>query len=149
MVDCHPHPFSWKQLNMNYPARMIPCDDMVKSNIVEHLVNNKIEFNSYPNKSSRKREYIVRGLSMGNDDLFVTDITSTLTAHGITGDTSVKRFITGKMKREPELTPVLFSIIVAPDVNDANICNIKRVGTFHVVIEKMKKSAVATRHLFI
>lgn len=50
------------------------------------------------------------------------------------------------MKRDAKLAPVLFSIVVAPEVNDSNICNIKRVGSFHVVIEKMKRSAIIQCH---
>lgn len=83
----------------------------------------------------------MRGLSHGNGDIFITDINNTLSSHGIEGDIVVKRFVTGKMNREPDGAPVLFSIIVGPELNDKNIHDIKRIGTFHVVVEKMKRSS--------
>lgn len=85
-----PNGFVWRQLNLNYPARIYPINEDVKNLIGKYLADNRVEFNSFTNKNSRKRGYIVRGLCDGNDETLIDDINGTLTSHGITGNIQIK-----------------------------------------------------------
>lgn len=138
--------FVWRQLNQNYLARIYPTNEDLKMKIVQFLSVNNVEFNSFTYKTNRRRGYIVLGLCARNDDAHIDDIYSTLTSHGIMGQIQIKRFTTGDMKRNPERASALFSIIADPEVADQNICQIRRIGSFHVIIEKMKKSSVIQCH---
>lgn len=142
LIAVFPTGFIWRQLNQNYPARIYPDNDDIKTSIGNYLVDSNIEFNTYTSKPNRKRGYIVRGLCHGNDVAIIADIQNTLATHGITDGIQINRYTTGNMKRNPDSAPVLFSIIVEPEIDDSRICDIKRVGSFHVIIEKMKKSSI-------
>lgn len=146
LLSIFPDGFSWKQLNSNYPARIYPKNDTIKAAIIDELRKHGIEFNSFTNKSDRKRAYIIRGLAHGADDTFIGDIQNTLAAYGIVGDIQVRRFITAGMKRNADTASALFAVFVGPNVDDGNIYQIKKIGSFRVVIEKMNKSSVIQCH---
>lgn len=134
--------YTWRQLNPNASQRIFADDVSTKTKKMEFLDSIGIEYNTYAEKNSKRKAYIVRGLCHGNDRANIDGIINALDNFGITGDVTVNRFYTGHMKRNPDNCAMSYQIILGADVIDSNIGDIKVVNSFQIKIEKLKKSGV-------
>lgn len=66
---------------------------------MEMLHLNGIEYNTYGDKNTKRKSYIVRGLLHGQDDANIRAITESLIEFNITGVSGITRFMTPHMKR--------------------------------------------------
>lgn len=135
--------YSWRQLGTNVAPRIFTNDIETKKQIMGFLRENGIEFNTYAEKTSKRKAYIVRGLCYGDDNINIGGINDALINHGICGNIEIKRFMTGHMRKNQDKYMPLYQIVFDADVTDSNIGNIKQVNSFQIKIEKMKKSGVA------
>lgn len=141
----HADSFDIFQLNGNSTPKIYPANAEIKSQIIDILQSNQLEFNSFAEKGEKQQSFIVRGLNIGDDESNIKHITQALTSVGIQSDVECNRFITSHMKRSSEQNPnqsTLYRFTINHQETTAGLSSIKTINGFRVVIEKMKKSAV-------
>lgn len=131
------------RISDNQQARIICANEAAKKTATDHLIANKIQFNSYNNSDTRRKAFIVRGLFGADDDDAIQMIASALEGIGIDTAYEISRFITPYQRHHPvaNRTP-LYRVTVLSSVDDQLLLNIRTIGYCGVRVEKMKKSAV-------
>lgn len=139
--------FVWQHSNAGGLPRIFASNIDIKQRIQALLFESHYEFNTYSERATKRKAFLVRGIGYGNDDSCIHDITETLRAAGISGQIEVSRFFTPFMKRNhgSESAPI-FQIIAPHDVSDQAIADINQIGCFRVRIQRMKPSSVIQCH---
>lgn len=136
-----------QRLSDNKNARIICETEEAKSRVIEHLKKSEIQFNSYNNKDTKRKSYIVRGMLGEDDDDAIEMIAAAVRATGISNDIVVSHFITPYQRHHPSTKRApLFRITVSATVDEKLLLDIRTIGYCGVRIELMKKSSVVQCH---
>lgn len=133
--------YEWLQLRKNVSPRIICQNDDIKVNIMKFLVENNIEYNTFADKHTKRKAFIVRGLIHGNDEDNIKFIGDSMAEYHIDGVCSITRFETPTMKRNEGSTP-LYQLVLTAQTDDTRLAQIKTIDTFRVKFEKMLNSKV-------
>lgn len=122
----------------------INCETVeAKSKVIAHLKRNRIEFNSFNNKDSKRRAYIVRGVLGNSDEEALDMIEFAVRGTGIDTDIEISRFITPYERFNPSANRApLFKLVVPSSVDERLLLGIRVIGYCGVKIEAMKKSEI-------
>lgn len=127
--------------------RIICETEESKAKVAQHLTVNGVEFNSFNNKESKRRAYIVRGMLGESDEEAIDMIENAVRAAGIDSDMVVSRFITPHQRFNPSANhSPLFKLVVAAAVDERLILGIRVIGYCGVKIEVMRKSGTVQCH---
>lgn len=139
--------YRWHQFKTGSRPRIFTENFDTKNAIMHWLCENQIEFNSYAEKGCRRRALLLRGLIHGNDATNIALIADEIQNAGLGDDIVVSRFITGHMKRNPEINVApIYQVVVGHDTPIDSFAEIKNIGHYGVRFELMKPSAVIQCH---
>lgn len=135
--------YRWLQLKSFSTPRIFADSIDIKNEIMSFLTNAKIEFNTFAEKTLKRKAFLVRGMALTIDELNIKLIGDALADVGVTGTANITRFNTGHMKREPNPNRLpLYQVVLEPTADTSAIHNIKTIGGFCVRFEVMKPAAV-------
>lgn len=140
-----PATFEWIQLRQNASPRIVCSNGQIKAQLIQFLINNGIEYNTYAEKTSKRKAFIVRGLIHGNDDDNIRLIQDAVNEYHIGGVISINRFMTPHMKRNND-NNTLFQLVLSADADDSRLALIKSINSFRIKFEKMHNSKVVQCH---
>lgn len=131
------------QLGGNGPPRIVCESKETKSVVIDHLRVAGVQFNTYNDKDTRRKAFIVRGLVYEDAAESIRLTRQAALDMGVAGEISVKPFQTPYQRMHPSAnrTP-LYSITVPAGVDDAMLLDVQSIGYCRVRVEKMKKSSV-------
>lgn len=136
-----------QQLKNGSNPRIICDNESIKKEIIDYLVAQQYQFNTYNNINDRKKSFIIRGIFDDDDDENKAGISHALKMVGVVDEFSVTRFITGYQKNNPGLNHnILYRVTVGSKVNDEILLSIRTIGHYGVKFEKMKSSKVIQCH---
>lgn len=114
----------------------------IKKEVMSILVSLKIEFNTFAQNEEKKKSFIVRGLSVSDDDQIIKGISRMLESLGYQ-TYSVGRFTTAYQKRNPDANHSRLFRVMLPFLEDeSSLLNVTVIGSFHVKIEPKKGNRV-------
>lgn len=138
----HGKGYIFQQIKNGNNPRILTENEQIKKNIMIFLDSQCYEYNSYNNKSERKKSFIIRGFCCNNDSENIDAINTALDSAGI-AEFAVTRFRTGFQRSNPSKAHnLLYRIVVDHTVSDETLTNIRTIGFFGVRIEKMRASKV-------
>lgn len=139
--------YQWQQVSANALPRIFANDMEAKKTILDWLVAEKIEFNTYADRGSKRKAFLIRGLAFGDDVENARKICDSLRGAGVDGEITVTRFLTPHMRRNPnpDATPI-YQATVAHESLDASIAGITQIANFRIRIERMKPSSIIQCH---
>lgn len=133
--------YEWIQLRLNVSPRIVCHDSQTKTNIMEFLKQSEIEYNTFADKSTKRKAFIVRGLIHGRDDDNIHLISEALADYHIDGVNSITRFLTPSMKRSENATP-LYQLVLDANSNETRLGQVNTIDSFRVKFEKMHNTKV-------
>lgn len=138
----HGKGYIFQQIKNKSNPRILTDNERIKNDIMKFLDSRCYEYNSYNNKSEKKKSFILRGFCCNDDSENIEAIKTALDSAGFS-DCAVTRFLTGYQRGNPNKTHnVLYRIVVDNDVADETLTGIRTIGFFGIRIEKMRASKV-------
>lgn len=134
-----PDTYEWVQMHNNSPPRINCKGGAIKQNIMQLLVDNGIEYNTYGEKSNKKRAFIIRGMVNGKDSDNIGCIREAINDYNVGTIVSINRFLTPAMKRS-ENPNILYQLVLASDCDEGQLRQIKTIDNFRIKFEKMNQS---------
>lgn len=108
----------------------------------ELLHDNGVEYNTFSDKFSKKKAFIIRGMVNGHDEDNIACIQETLEEYQVSGILSITRFFAPHMKRN-ENSNVLYQLVLAAGSDECQLEKIKTIDNFRVKFEKMNTTKTA------
>lgn len=133
--------YEWFQMKKSTSPRIICYDPEIKQQVMLLLRNSGFEYNTFGDKSTKRKAVIIRGLLHGRDEDNMALIRGALDEYQVTGVQSVTRYMTPHMKRSDNPN-VLYQLVLDSSTDEALLSNIKIIDNFRVKFEKIHTSKI-------
>lgn len=137
--------YEWAQLRRSVPPRITCQTNTIKSQMMDFLKTQGIEFNTLADKTTKRKAYFVRGLIHGGNDANIQLIQDSLAEYHIDGVVSCIRYRTPAMKRNDNASQ-LYQLVLDSTADDTRLKKIRVIDTFRVNFEKMHNSTIVQCH---
>lgn len=114
---------------------------------MQQLDADGVQYNSFNNKNTKRRAFIVRGVLGETDNDALQMIEEAIRATGIESDMEISRFVTAYQRHNPSTKRApLFKVLLPAGVDEKVILDIRTIGYCGVRVEAMKRSGTVQCH---